>query len=788
MGIINGYINAIEQGTVSRVYPQTKIECVENLSDRLNNKVDKVNGKGLSSNDYTSAEKSKLNSIEAEANKTIVDSVLSNSSLNPVQNKIVNAALATKADNSAVSALASTVNGKADSTTVSSLADRVSTNETNIAAQTARIDNIVALPEGSTTGDAELMDIRLKADGTTATNAGAAVREQVESLNYEISKVCSKNLVGMDIDVYYPVDIKSGDTVVVSSPHGAFPSGMVLYGYDANKQEIDYWSLWARTITFDTDVKYFRINKPHPCQIEKGSNATAYQPYYDLKEQMDEAQNVLYSGLNTGTAKALFEYGIQSAAVGEKVTFGKGYQVRAYSGRLYLKSGDIIRCLDNSLRVQVIKVDESDIILEDDNIWGTSITISSDGLYYLYIKTDPESDITLSNDMVSYPFHGVLTFKHGAANPIVDSVISFDDRTIRAHSDILYLEKGTIIYSVNKKNYFARVKLSSDNVVLSDPDNWEHTNNVIEESGYYVLYVKDPVQPNVDINTVDFELTTQSVASAIAEYKSNDKLRVIRATETIEYHGCKTVAHTGYLTGNYPRNSREGFLESAKSDVWGIETDLQTTSDGVIVCLHDPYHGRLTSGSGVVSELTWAYQYENIRLSYDYEGTPSEYRICTFEEYLRICKVYNKVPIIDLKVHSEQHQGRTIYINHDYEKIVTLLRKYGLEHKALFTAMYEPFLDGIRNISDKACCLYDTYNYVSPEYILSHKYGKNHNAGVSIYFTADLNQDKINQYHEEGLIFIIWTASPTAKTQTKQLCEMGADIAMCDEIEDILAD
>lgn len=58
------------------------------------NKVDKVSGKGLSTNDYTTAEKTKLANIAEGANKTIVDSALSASSTNPVQNKVVNAAIA----------------------------------------------------------------------------------------------------------------------------------------------------------------------------------------------------------------------------------------------------------------------------------------------------------------------------------------------------------------------------------------------------------------------------------------------------------------------------------------------------------------------------------------------------------------------------------------------------------------------------------------------------------------------------------------------------------------------
>ena len=64
----------------------------------LDNKVDKVTGKGLSSNDYTTAEKTKLAGIETNANKTIVDSSLSDSSINPVQNKVVKASLDNKVD------------------------------------------------------------------------------------------------------------------------------------------------------------------------------------------------------------------------------------------------------------------------------------------------------------------------------------------------------------------------------------------------------------------------------------------------------------------------------------------------------------------------------------------------------------------------------------------------------------------------------------------------------------------------------------------------------------------
>lgn len=60
--------------------------------------VQPVSGKGLSTNDYTTAEKEKLAAIEAQANKTVVDDTLSDSSTNPVQNKVVQALAARLVD------------------------------------------------------------------------------------------------------------------------------------------------------------------------------------------------------------------------------------------------------------------------------------------------------------------------------------------------------------------------------------------------------------------------------------------------------------------------------------------------------------------------------------------------------------------------------------------------------------------------------------------------------------------------------------------------------------------
>lgn len=70
------------------------VTAVSSLPFADDHKVDKVSGKGLSTNDYTTLEKEKLAGIEAGANKTEVDSKLSDTSTNPVQNKVVKAEFA----------------------------------------------------------------------------------------------------------------------------------------------------------------------------------------------------------------------------------------------------------------------------------------------------------------------------------------------------------------------------------------------------------------------------------------------------------------------------------------------------------------------------------------------------------------------------------------------------------------------------------------------------------------------------------------------------------------------
>lgn len=102
----------------------------------------------------------------------------------------------------------------------------LATDTNNISVLTARMDQYESMPEGSTTGDAELMDVRIGFDGTTYDSAGTAVREQIADLN-EISVMLTREMAEK-IDGAYVEDgylYLTSDGVEVVGPLGPFSGG-----------------------------------------------------------------------------------------------------------------------------------------------------------------------------------------------------------------------------------------------------------------------------------------------------------------------------------------------------------------------------------------------------------------------------------------------------------------------------------------------------------------------------------------------------------------------------------
>lgn len=99
----------------------------------------------------------------------------------------------------------------------------------------ARMDTFTALEDGSTSGDAELADIRIGFDGTTYNTAGEAVRSQVSKLSEEIDD--TKKYIAPQVIMVEP----DGFNWKNSPIHGKILTdykGKVVVDYDVSKNAV----------------------------------------------------------------------------------------------------------------------------------------------------------------------------------------------------------------------------------------------------------------------------------------------------------------------------------------------------------------------------------------------------------------------------------------------------------------------------------------------------------------------------------------------------------------------
>lgn len=159
----------------------------------------------------------------------------------------------------------------------------------------------------------------------------------------------------------------------------------------------------------------------------------------------------------------------------------------------------------------------------------------------------------------------------------------------------------------------------------------------------------------------------------------------------------KMIAHRG-LSGLERENTCAAFVAAGNRETyWGIETDIHCTADGKFVVIHDDTTTRV-SGVEMTVEKTDFDTLRSLRLlDKNVEGTRWDLVLPTLQEYISVCKKYDKVAVLELKnpmpeeaicqiicqVEQMEYADKMVVISFSFDNMV-LLRKNFPNQKAQF--------------------------------------------------------------------------------------------------------
>lgn len=150
----------------------------------------------------------------------------------------------------------------------------------------------------------------------------------------------------------------------------------------------------------------------------------------------------------------------------------------------------------------------------------------------------------------------------------------------------------------------------------------------------------------------------------------------------------KLQAHRG-ISEKFPENTLVSFEAAGMNDkFWGIETDVQQTSDGVLVVFHDLELDDKTTGTGRICDYSFRALSHEVFYDNNVKGLSKypQQRIPCFEDYLDVCIKYSKVPYIELKQLSR----------HGIFAVLDILVKKGLWNRVVLSTFNRDYVEQLR--------------------------------------------------------------------------------------------
>ena len=206
----------------------------------------------------------------------------------------------------------------------------------------------------------------------------------------------------------------------------------------------------------------------------------------------------------------------------------------------------------------------------------------------------------------------------------------------------------------------------------------------------------------------------------------------------------KIIAHRG-VSGLETENTCPAFVVAGVKDYYGIETDVHVTQDGKYVVFHDDNLTRMFGLDKKLCECTFD-ELRSLQLK-DVDDTTErkDLFIPSLQEYLSICKKYNKQAILELKGPLTDKQ---------VEEIVQIVDDYGWLARTTFISFSKEFLLYVRKAYPQASVQFLTSNCTNEEiaFMVSQK------IDADLYYKC-ITKSLVKKLHNANLKVNCWTVN-----------------------------
>lgn len=215
------------------------------------------------------------------------------------------------------------------------------------------------------------------------------------------------------------------------------------------------------------------------------------------------------------------------------------------------------------------------------------------------------------------------------------------------------------------------------------------------------------------------------------------------------------VGHRGSQWG--VENTRAAFINGANAGAWGLECDIRVTADGTFVVSHDASYKRLGGPETQIADMSTASvlatPLTQKRHGITYAGTP-----CTLGEFLDICKEYDVVPVVEVKVCTSIHSNTKAENEPMFEGIpalVNLIDQKGLTDKAVIISFMPGVVDFIhRHYPElKVQVLAGDEDGTIMEWV---EWCKQYDMDLDVVHTI-ITKEAVDAMHAAGLKVNVWT-------------------------------